>query len=316
MGGPQDQIREHARRLLDEGKAEVVIGYEKGSVPLQSTPCFARAVDDVERLIWDSTCSTNLAKYLFDREGKIGIVAKACDARSIVVGIVEKQIERADVIVIGVPCEGVIDLKKIDTAIDGREVLEAQINNDEVSVKGEGFEKVFSKRELLCDSCLSCRHRNPPVYDILVGDTLTEMAETDEFEEVSKLEAKSPEERWNHFNKEFSKCIRCYACRNVCPLCYCKECFVDEAMPSWCGKTTDLSDTMTYHVVRALHVAGRCVDCGACSRACPEDIDLRALTKKMEKIVRELYDYEPGLSLEELPVLGTFKEDDPQEFIK
>ena len=316
MSEPQDQIREHARKLLDEGKVEVIIGYEKGSIPLQSTPCFVRDSDNVERLVWDSTCGPNLAKYLFDREGKTGIVAKACDVRSIVVGIVEHQIEREDVVVIGVPCEGVIDLKKIDAALDGKEILEASIDNDKVSVKGDGFEQVLSKKEILCDSCISCRHRNPPVYDILAGDELKETKESDEFEDISKLEAKSPEERWNHFSKELGKCIRCYACRNVCPLCYCKECFVDETMPSWCGKTTDLSDTMTYHIIRALHIAGRCVDCGACSRACPEDIDLRALTKKVEKIVRELYDYEPGLSLEELPVLGIFKQDDPQEFIK
>ncbi|UCD72932.1 MAG: 4Fe-4S dicluster domain-containing protein [Candidatus Bathyarchaeota archaeon] len=316
MSEPRDQIREHARRLLDEGKVEVIIGYEKGSVPLQSTPCFVRDADNVERLIWDSTCGPNLAKYLFDREGKTGIVAKACDARSIVVGIVENQIEREDVVVIGVPCEGVIDLKKIDAVLDGKEILEASMDNDKVSVKGDGFEQILSKKEFLCDSCISCRHRNPPVYDILAGDELEETKESDEFEEISKLEAKSPEERWNHFSKELGKCIRCYACRNVCPLCYCKECFVDETMPSWCGKTTDLSDTMTYHIIRALHIAGRCVDCGACSRACPEDIDLRALTKKVEKIVRELYDYEPGLSLEELPVLGIFEQDDPQEFIK
>lgn len=316
MTGTQDKIREHARKLLDEGKVEVIIGYEKGSLPLRSTPCFIRDPVDVERLIWDSTCGPNLAKYLLDREGKIGIVAKACDARSIVVGVVENQIEKEDITVIGVSCEGILDLKKIDAFLEGKEILGASINNDDLSIKGDGFEKILSKKEFLCDSCVGCKHRNPPLYDILVGDELEEKTEIDEFEDISKLEAKSTEERWDHFSKELSKCIRCYACRNVCPLCYCKECFVDETMPSWCGKTTDLSDTMTYHIIRAFHIAGRCVDCGACSRACPEDIDLRALTKKVGKIVKELYDYEPGLSLEELPVLGVFKQDDPQEFIK
>ena len=316
MTNLEDQIKEHARRLLDEKKADLIIGYEKGSLPLRSTPCFVSNADDVERLVWDPTCGINLAKYLFEREEKIGIVAKGCDARSIVVGIVENQIPRGNLTIIGIPCQGVLDLKKIDTALSGREILEASIKDDKILVKGNGFEQTLPVGEFLHDSCLSCKHRNPPVYDILVGEKLPETADTDEFTDVSTLEAISSEERWEYFSEELGKCIKCYACRNVCPLCYCKECFADETMPSWCGKTTDLSDTIVYHVVRAFHVAGRCVDCGACSRACPMNIDLRLLTKKTEKIVKELYNYEPGLSLEEQPVLGTFEENDPEEFIK
>ncbi len=316
MSDLEDQIREHAKRLLDEEKVDLIIGYEKGSLPLRSTPCFINNADDVERLIWNPTCDVNLASYLFDREDRIGVVAKGCDARSIVVGIVEKQIPREKLTIIGVPCQGIIDLKKIDSLLAGREILEASIEEDRIAVKGDGFEQVLPKREILHDSCLSCRHRNPPVYDVLVGGKLPETADVDEFADVSTLEAMSPEERWEYFSKELGKCIKCYACRNVCPLCYCKECFVDETMPSWCGKTTGLSDTIVYHVIRAFHVAGRCVDCGACSRACPMNIDLRTLTKKTEKIVEELYDYEPGLSLEERPALGTFEQDDAEDFIK
>ena len=93
-------------------------------------------------------------------------------------------------------------------------------------------------------------------------------------------------------------------------------CFVDQTMPAWFGKTNDLSDTMIYHIVRAFHMVGRCVDCGACSRACPMDINLRELMKKIEKIMKERYGYEAGVSLEEVPPLGEFKMEDPQEFIK
>jgi len=87
-------------------------------------------------------------------------------------------------------------------------------------------------------------------------------------------------------------------------------------MPEWFGKTTDISDTMIYHIVRAFHIAGRCVDCGACSRACPMNINLRELVKKAEKILKERYNHKAGLSLEEAPPLGEFKMDDSQEFIK
>ncbi len=145
---------------------------------------------------------------------------------------------------------------------------------------------------------------------------MPEIPDTNEFAEVINFESKSAKERWEHFREELSKCIRCYACRNVCPLCYCKMCCVDQTMPVWFGKTNDLSDTMIYHIVRAFHVAGRCVDCGACSRACPMGINLRELVKKTEKIMKERYGYEAGVSLEAVPPLGEFKMEDPQEFIK
>ncbi len=315
MENLEKSIREVAKKLLNEKKVDLIIGYEQGTLPLRTTPCFVNKAEDVQKLVWNPNCDANLSKYLVGRKEKVGVVAKGCDARAIAVCIVEKQIPRENVIIIGVPCLGVIDRKKVEAKLDGKEALEAIAEGEQIRVKGEGFESVLPKKDFLCDSCLTCRHRNPPVYDVFVGEKVPETA-IDEFAEVSDLESKSAEERWAHFKEELSKCIRCYACRNVCPLCYCKMCFVDQTMPAWFGKTNDLSDTMIYHIVRVLHVAGRCVDCGACSRACPMDINLRELVKKTEKIMKERYNYEAGLNLEEVPPLGEFKMDDSQEFIK
>jgi Na+-translocating ferredoxin:NAD+ oxidoreductase RnfC subunit len=86
-------------------------------------------------------------------------------------------------------------------------------------------------------------------------------------------------------------------------------------MPSWVGKSMDPSDTMLYHIVRALHLAGRCVDCGACSRACPMNIDLRPMNKKLEKEVRTRFGYDSGVNLEETSVMGSYRAEDAQEFI-
>jgi L-lactate utilization protein LutB len=87
-------------------------------------------------------------------------------------------------------------------------------------------------------------------------------------------------------------------------------------MPAWFGKTNELSDTIIYHLVRTFHVAGRCVDCGACSRVCPMDIDLRTLVKKAEQIMKDEFDYEAGVNLEDVPPLGEFKMEDSQDFIR
>jgi ferredoxin len=123
-------------------------------------------------------------------------------------------------------------------------------------------------------------------------------------------------ERWQHFQQLLAPCIRCYACRNACPMCYCPTCFVDESTPQWLGKSIDPTDTQNFHFLRAYHLAGRCTDCGNCERACPVGIKMRLLTKKLEKDVAELYDYEAGLNLDDPPPLDTYRPDDPQEFIK
>jgi len=150
----------------------------------------------------------------------------------------------------------------------------------------------------------------------MIGEPVPEQQDRDEFGAIKDFEARTADERWDYFNRQMEKCIKCYACRNACPLCYCEECCVDSSQPQWFGKSTARSDTQAFHIMRAFHTAGRCVDCGACMRACPMDVDLRFLNKKIEKDVRELFSYEAGINPDEPPPLNTFKIDDPQEFIK
>jgi formate dehydrogenase subunit beta len=315
MEESEKSVREIARRLLTKGKVDLVIGYEAGTMSLRSTPCFICDPDKADRLIWDPTCDANLSKYLIGQEGMTGVFVKGCDARSAVVCMSEGQVDRDKVVLIGLPCPGVIDRSKIESRMDGRDVTDSAVNEDRIVIRGDGFEEELLTKDFLCDSCINCTHRNPPVYDVMVGEPLEEETEKNEFAEVEELESMTAEERWNHFVEAFSDCIRCYSCRNVCPLCYCKECFVDETMPAWFGKTNDLSDTMIYHIVRSLHMAGRCVDCGACSRACSMGIDLRTLLKKTEKIVKERFGFEAGMDVEETPVMGEFKQEDSEEFV-
>ena len=72
----------------------------------------------------------------------------------------------------------------------------------------------------------------------------------------------------------------------------------------------------TFHILRAFHCAGRCTDCGACESACPQGIKMRVFTKKIEKDIRELYGYEPGMDEKAVPPMSVYRPDDPQDFIK
>lgn len=309
-------IRQTAQRLLEEKRVDLIIGFENGTLPLRSSPCFIRGSDEVERLTWNSSCENNLAKYLPGRKERVGIIAKGCDSRAIVGLIQEKQIERDQLVIMGVPCCGMIDRRKVEQVLGGEEILEAEEKDEEILLKGLDFEKVLPMADLLHQSCKVCRHRNPVIYDFLLGEEVPESEDVDEYADVREFETKSAEQRWAYFAKEVNKCIRCYGCRNACPFCYCRECFVDNSQPQWIGKTVDPTDTQLFHLIRAFHLAGRCVDCGACERACPVGVDLRKLNKKLEKDVEEMFRHKAGLSLEELPPLATFKLEDQQEFIR
>ncbi len=315
MQNLQRKIRDEAKNLLAKGSVDLIIGFEEGTMPLRASPVFIHSQHDAEKLVWNCFCENNLAIYLAKvGSSKVGVFAKGCDSRSIVALIVEGQIKREQIVVIGMPCQGMVDRRKIEKGVEG-EILEAKERNNEVLVKGDDFEKVFEKEDNLYPSCRNCRHRNPSISDILIGEKIEENSEVAEYAEVNEYEKKSINERWEYFSRETGKCIRCYACRQACPMCYCEECFVDSSYPKWIEKGLDPSDLALWHVMRAYHQTGRCVDCGSCERACPMEIDLRFLTKKINKEVKDCFDFETGVDAKASPPLAVFSADDRQDFI-
>lgn len=283
-------------------------------MPLRSRPCFVRKEEEVDRLVWDGFCDNTLAVYLPKRKERAAIVAKGCDSRAVVELIKEKQVQRDQVILIGVPCRGMMDRARVEAAVTHRRILQAEEREDLLLVRGSDFEGALSRCDLLHDSCKTCTHPNPVLHDVLAGEPLVEENQ-DPFADIEAFDAMTTEERWSYLKREVDKCIRCYACRNACPLCYCPECFVDASLPQWIGKSTDASDTMIFHLMRAYHLAGRCVSCGACERACPVGVDIRKLNRKLQKDVQDLFGHEAGLRLDEACPLATFRPDDPEHFI-
>lgn len=310
-----ETIREIAKRLLRECKVDAVLGFRRGTVPMMNEPCLVRNPEEADRLIWDSNCGINLCNYLTNRKERIGVLAKGCDSRNIVTHVIENKIDRDQLVVIGVPCRGMIDKKRI-AAMFADEIEAVEEEGDTIRVTAGGQVTELKKQDVLQQNCALCIHRNPVIHDEMVADPVPEQEGVDRYADVREIEEMTPEERWTYFEKLLEPCIRCYACRNACPLCYCPTCFVDESRPQWVGKSQDPDDVRTFHFLRAYHCAGRCTDCGACERACPVGINMRVFTKKLEKDCKELFDWEAGMDPKSRPPLDVYRPEDPDDFIR
>ncbi len=319
MEALESAMRDEVRKLFDNDKVDLVIGYQKGTMSFRTAPAFITKKEDVDKLVWNACCANNLVNYLMKPEHKgkrVGIIVKGCDARSLLVCINEGQFERDKVIIIGMPCSGIFNRKAIEAKVAPREITEMKVEDDIITLKGLDFTGSLPKKEYIQTSCQTCIVNNPPMCDILIGGEPVELTPSGEWEEMLKVfDARTADEKWEYFTDLLKDCIRCYACRNACPLCYCPECFVDQIQPQWVGKTNHMSDVMFYHLIRAFHVAGRCTNCGGCTRACPMGIDLRLLSKKLEKIVKDRYGATAGMDTETPPAMGTHTLEDPEEFI-
>jgi ferredoxin len=248
---------------------------------VNARPLFVYEPAEIDRLIFDQTCTHNLTKYLLNRKGKsTAIVVKPCDSRAINLLLNESQIQRDKIHIIGVVCPGVVERHWGQTSAK------------------------------LLNACQVCRQHVPVIYDFLAGESLSEPTVAEPYPDVAGMEAKSAEERRAFWEEQFSRCIRCYACRQACPGCYCPECFAERLDPLWVGIRIAPGENEVWNTIRAFHLAGRCIGCYQCEQVCPVDIRLSLLNRKLEKEVLELFGFQAGMDAETAPPFSTFKKDE------
>ena len=314
----QEMMKKRAMELLADGTVNRVIGWKRGEFSYDITPAVFETAEEIERdFVWDAFCGANVSKYLIREsakgEGRILAFLKPCDAFSFNQLLAEHRVRRENVYLLGIPCEGKADIEKIKMrGIDG--VTGIDEDGDEFVVHSIYGDERVKRADVLAERCLACKSKRHPVYDELLGDEGEDLPDDVRFAGVAKLEAMTAEERFEFWRSELSKCIRCNACRNVCPACTCENCVFDNPASGISQKAAaDPFEENMYHIIRAFHVAGRCTDCGECSRVCPERIPLHLLNRKFIKDIDELYGtYRAGEDDETKNPLTSFTEGDAE----
>ena len=133
---------------------------------------------------------------------------------------------------------------------------------------------------------------------------------------IAALQAMDREARWAWWQQELDRCVKCYACRQVCPMCYCAHCTMDVNRPQWVPVASHSLGNFEYHVVRAMHLAGRCVQCGECGTACPVGIPVHLLTMSAEESAKGHFGQRAGHAAKLDYALSTFRPDDKETFIR
>ena len=295
---------------------ELVIGYSPGRLAGRVSPHFITEKKDIEKLVLNSFCINNLASYAYFKSeeykdrGKIGIILKPCDVKSIVQLISEGLLAKDKVYAIVIGCSGIIDFKKIQKQAGGSRIISVNVNenNVEAMVVDETINLELSG--LYADKCYSCNiSDNPPYFDeFITNSEKLSITGRDNYAVVEQFENRDIAEVYAFWEKEFSRCIRCYACRNVCPLEVCRDrCITQLDMPNWQSQKIDSAEGKFFQQIRVFHLAGRCTECGECERACPANIPIVTMMKKVNKDILRLFDFVPGMDAGAKPPLLTFK---------
>jgi len=310
------------KELLADGTVSRVLGWKNGDMSYNPEPAFFETEESLSEFVYDSFCAANLSKYMIEaskKEGKTLVLLKPCDSYSFNQLLTEHRVDRDKAYIIGVACRGKLDVEKIKKAgIKGITDIKVEGSGEAKTLKISTIygDKEMAYKDAMLERCHVCKGKDHVVYDELFGES-EDTKDRERFEEVLKIEAMSPDEKFEFFKGELSKCIRCNACRNVCPACSCRKCVFDSTKFDSAQKANvDSFEEKMFHIIRAFHVAGRCTDCGECSRVCPQGIPLHLFNRKFIKDIDELYgEYQAGAEADQRGPLTNFTFDDAEPSI-
>ncbi|MBC8314911.1 MAG: 4Fe-4S dicluster domain-containing protein [Bacteroidetes bacterium] len=277
------QIQDTAARLFSEEKIDLFIGYRSTGFDNNQVPVLIHHYQDVEQLVFTDKSVFNLTNYLkyeYTRNKRVGLVVKGCDSRSLNLMLTENQVKRENLFIIGIACEGVMN---------------------------EQGEKA--------QNCVECVMPDAVIYDELLGAP-TGQREYQVNADINELAEQPLIERGTHFEEIFENCIRCNACRHSCPLCYCNKCCIDQETSTLYQGSNTTSGAFHALMTWSLHLAGRCVDCRNCEKACPSHLPLHLLHKQNEQVIYENFqEHLAGMIKDDRGAFYKYSMSDPDDFI-
>ena len=288
-----------AKELLSDGTVNRVLGWRRGDMSYNPEPSYFETAEDLDaNFVYNGFCGANLSKYMIEGsklEGKTLVFLKPCDSYSFNQLIAEHRVDRDKAYIIGVGCMGKLSFEKIkEQGVKGITNITIDDANENITVETLYGEKTLAYKDCMLERCHVCKGKEHQIFDETIGES-RDTKDADRFAEVEKIEAMSPEEKFAFFQNELSRCIRCTK--------------FDSAQKA----NVDSFEERMFHIIRAFHVAGRCTDCGECSRVCPQGIPLHLFNRKFIKDIDELYGtYQAGEAVVERSPLTSYTFEDAE----
>ncbi|MBI4186877.1 MAG: Coenzyme F420 hydrogenase/dehydrogenase, beta subunit C-terminal domain [Chloroflexi bacterium] len=326
-------VQDILRGMLRERLVDEVVAFGRGLTGSDILPLFITDEQDIDRIVTTSYCPSSLAKLVArygDRNKKMAIVVRSCDARGLVEIAKRRQVKPENLYLVGIECYGVVREKRGEVYIfaDKMEVDGEMMPLDEAALspncrrceypvptmadiscriepEGDCLVTVNTEKGKAMLATASVPVQDAPPSDVAAIKERAARWQEKDFGDIKRME---PGERLDYWLSQFDRCIKCYGCRDACPICVCKECCLEP--DRGLIKGGEYPPETLFHAVRLTHVGESCVNCGQCEAACPMEIPVSKLYHMLSKEVGSIFNYEPGLDIDSLPPVSMVDEED------